>query len=128
MNGLPAALTARTAMRRGALGEICFFLRLTRRKRSKKNKTERELNHEQNYTLSLFGLGRIVAHQAHCSHWRRLDKALGEFLARHHGGDWGDLVSTTAKKTPEVLSMGSDPEVTKRGRRKLWVTPRQTVL
>jgi len=55
-------------------------------------------------TRYLFGLGQIVATPAHCS-IGKLDKP-GEFLERHHSGDWGNLDEHDRQETPEVLSMG----------------------
>ena len=42
-------------------------------------------------TLSLFGLGQIVATPGALLALEKAGQSLREFLARHHSGDWGDL-------------------------------------
>ena len=57
-------------------------------------------------TLSLFGLGRIVATPGALLALEKAGQSPGEFLARHHGGDWGDLDEQDRQENARSLEHG----------------------
>ena len=71
-----------------------------------KNKKERELNHDKVNTLSLFGLGQIVATPGALLALEKAGQSPGEFLARHHSGDWGDLEEEDRQENARSLEHG----------------------
>ena len=57
-------------------------------------------------TLSLFGLGRIVATPGALLALEKAGQSPGDVLARHHGGDWGDLDEHDRQENARSLEHG----------------------
>jgi len=57
-------------------------------------------------TLSLFGLGQIVATPGALLALEKAGQTPGEFLARHHSGDWGDLEEEDRQENTRSLEHG----------------------
>src|SRR5713101_6306631 len=57
-------------------------------------------------TLSLFGLGQIVATPGALLALEKAGQSPGEFLARHHSGDWGDLKEEDRQENARSLEHG----------------------
>src|SRR2546430_10584303 len=58
-------------------------------------------------SLSLFGLGQIVATPGALLALEKAGQSPGEFLARHHSGDWGDLEERSEEHTSELQSQSN---------------------
>lgn len=74
-------------------------------------------------TLSLFGLGQIVATPGALLALAKAGQSPCEFLARHHSGDWGDLEEEDRQENARSLEHGFRlPSAYKTGvGEKLWV-------
>jgi hypothetical protein len=57
-------------------------------------------------TLSLFGLGQIVATPGALLALEKAGQSPGEFLARHHSGDWGELEEEDRQENARSLEHG----------------------
>jgi len=84
---------------------ICFSCGSPRRKRSK-NKTERELNHEQSQHVVSLWIGAIVATPGALAALQKAEQQPGEFLTRHVNREWGDLSDEDRKENDYSLEHG----------------------